>query len=106
MCKKTFCVLGYTVEKKDAHSDMWLKVNDIPCVDTKFLVPDLIENNEYQFRVAAINAAGPSEPSQPTSLTKVKEKIGRYLRFRFSPLPHRHLLTPLQTEETQIRQLL
>ena len=78
--------LGYTVEKKDAHSDMWLKVNDIPCVDTKFLVPDLIENNEYQFRVAAINAAGPSEPSQPTSLTKVKEKIGRYLRFRFIDL--------------------
>ena len=67
------------VEKKDAHSDMWMRANDIPCIDTKLLVPDLIENSDYQFRVIALNAAGPSEPSPPTMPTKVKEKIGECL---------------------------
>ena len=73
---------GYIVEKKDEHSDNWVRCNDLPCIDTKFLVPDLVENSNYQFRVAAVNAAGPSDFSPPTSSVKVKEKIGWYKRLQ------------------------
>ena len=70
---------GYIVEKKPKDSDNWMKVNDVPCLDNKILVPDLIENSDMEFRVMAVNAAGPSEPSGESSPIKIKEKIGMYI---------------------------
>ena len=69
---------GYLVEKKPKGSDDWQKVNDIPCIGNSMLVPDLVENSDMEFRVMAVNAAGPSEPSGCSSPIKIKEKIGTY----------------------------
>ncbi|XP_023931299.1 twitchin isoform X3 [Lingula anatina] len=68
-------IKGYTVYKRAYPEGDWEKVNDYPCVDTRYTVPDLPENSEYEFRVAAVNQAGEGEPSVPTEPTKVKEKV-------------------------------
>lgn len=71
--------LGYIIEKKPTDSDFWQKVSSVPCLDTSYLVGDLMENSDMEFRVTALNAAGQGEPSGASSPVKVKEKIGTSL---------------------------
>ncbi|XP_022091183.1 twitchin-like isoform X3 [Acanthaster planci] len=56
-------IRGYYVEKKNPETGDWERVNKRPTKDTKYKVPDLVEGEEYQFRVVAENEAGLSEPS-------------------------------------------
>lgn len=44
----------------------WLKVNNYPTPNTTFTVQDLHEGSRYEFRVSAVNEAGPGKPSKPT----------------------------------------
>lgn len=44
----------------------WLKVNNYPTPNTTFTVQDLHEGSKYEFRVIAVNEAGPGKPSKPT----------------------------------------
>lgn len=69
-------ISGYIVEKKPTDSDTWQRVSSVPCLDTNYLVGDLVEGSDMEFRVSAINAAGQGEPSGASSPVKVKEKIG------------------------------
>lgn len=64
-------ITGYIVEKKDKYGN-WEKALDVPADETKATVGDLMANQPYQFRVVAVNAAGPSDPSNetPTIITK------------------------------------
>jgi len=55
-------VSGYVVEKKEKGTDKWIKV-PIDVKDNEVTVPGLVEGKEYEFRVAAVNAAGVGEPS-------------------------------------------
>lgn len=41
-------------------------------------VPDLKERAEYQFRIVAVNKAGPSPASEPTGMHTVKHKARKY----------------------------
>jgi titin len=59
-------VTGYIVERTSSFSPRWTPVNKTPVAETTLKVDDLIEDNQYQFRVIAHNKAGPSEPSQPS----------------------------------------
>lgn len=56
-------ITGYLIEKKDKYSTMWEKVFETNSDTPQAVVHGLIEGNEYQFRVTAINKAGQSEPS-------------------------------------------
>ncbi|ESO03551.1 hypothetical protein HELRODRAFT_191869 [Helobdella robusta] len=56
---------GYIVEVKDKDGE-WKEVSSIPVKDTHCTVPNLKEGETYQFRVKAVNEAGPGEPSNPT----------------------------------------
>ncbi|XP_033640975.1 twitchin-like isoform X1 [Asterias rubens] len=56
-------IKGYYVEKKNPQTGEWERVNKKPIKDTKFKVPDLVEGEEYEFRILAENEAGMSEPS-------------------------------------------
>lgn len=58
-------VTSYIIEKKDKFGD-WEKALEVPSDQLKATVPDLIEGQPYQFRVRAVNAAGPGEPSNET----------------------------------------
>ncbi len=58
-------ITGYIIEKKDKYGD-WEKAAEVPASQTNARVPDLIEGQAYEFRVRAVNAAGPGEPSDAT----------------------------------------
>ncbi|XP_052825204.1 twitchin isoform X2 [Octopus bimaculoides] len=68
-------ITGYIIERKDPHSNQWIKANDYPVIDTSYTVSNLPENSEHEFRVCAVNAGGVGEPSPPSGPIKVKEKI-------------------------------
>ena len=55
---------------------MWSKANEFPVSDNNFTVSGLSENSEYEFRIAAVNAAGAGDFSLPCAPIKIKEKIG------------------------------
>ena len=56
------------------HGD-WTPVNAKPISGTTFTVPNLIEGSEFEFRVVAINDAGPGKPSKSTGPHKVRDPI-------------------------------
>ena len=67
---------GYVVEKREKGMSMWTKANDFAITDCNFTVNNLAENSEYEFRIAATNAAGTGEFSLPCAPIKIKEKLG------------------------------
>jgi hypothetical protein len=54
----------------------WTPVNSSPISGTTFTVPNLIEGSEFEFRVVALNEAGPGKPSKSTGPHKVRDPIG------------------------------
>ncbi|OZC09937.1 hypothetical protein X798_03043 [Onchocerca flexuosa] len=70
-------VEGYIVEKRKAGVSDWISCNDRPIKDTCLIVEPLEENEEYEFRVKAVNLAGKSEPSRPTDMMRIEEQPGR-----------------------------
>ncbi|XP_062853503.1 immunoglobulin-like and fibronectin type III domain-containing protein 1 [Trichomycterus rosablanca] len=61
-------IIGYNLEKRKKGSNLWSQVNpkDEPIREKKYAVKDVMEGGEYEFRVIAINACGPGEPSAPS----------------------------------------
>lgn len=57
-------ITGYIIEKKDKYSTLWEKALETNTPKPEALITGLIEGNEYQFRVIAINKAGQSEPGE------------------------------------------
>ncbi|XP_018789320.1 PREDICTED: twitchin isoform X17 [Bactrocera latifrons] len=58
-------ITGYIVERRERGGE-WIKCNNYPTPNTSYTVQDLREGNRYEFRVTAVNAAGPGKPSKPT----------------------------------------
>lgn len=52
----------------------WETVGEVPAKSTEFKVPDLDENEEYDFRVIAVNKGGQGDPSD----TVTRPKFGMY----------------------------
>ena len=57
---------------------MWEKAAEIPGDQTRGTAPNLTEGEEYQFRVIAVNQAGPGEPSEPSTSVIAKPRFGTY----------------------------
>ena len=57
-------ITGYIIEKKDKYTSLWEKALETNTPKPQALITGLIEGNEYQFRVIAINKAGQSEPGE------------------------------------------
>ncbi|XP_021346443.1 twitchin-like isoform X8 [Mizuhopecten yessoensis] len=68
-------VTGYVIEKKPKNSDTWTKANNFNVREPYFTINDLPEGEEFEFRVAAITAAGVGEYSLNTAPIKIKEPI-------------------------------
>lgn len=74
-------ITGYIVQKKEKGSPYWVNAVHVPAGQNGTTVPDLTEGQEYEFRVIAVNAAGQSEPSEPSDLVTAKP---RYCKLRIS----------------------
>ena len=66
-------VIGYIVERLSGKSTRWLKVTKDHIKERQLSVTDLLADEEYQFRVCAVNAAGPSKPSEASGKFVAKD---------------------------------
>jgi len=69
------------VEKRERGGE-WIKVNNYPTPNTSFTVQDLREGSRYEFRVVAVNEAGPGKPSKPTEPMTAEAQRCKFLSFR------------------------
>ncbi len=69
---------GYIVEVCPENGD-WSEATPVPVKDTNVTIPRLKEGQKYQFRVKAVNKAGPGTPSRPTSPVVVETQPGLYI---------------------------
>ncbi|XP_038018450.1 immunoglobulin-like and fibronectin type III domain-containing protein 1 isoform X2 [Motacilla alba alba] len=66
-CKTgTSQIMGYIVQKRKKGTVTWLPVTNGPVKDKKLKVTSLKKGVQYEFRVAAVNAAGTGQPSDPS----------------------------------------
>uniref|UniRef100_A0A7M4ERL2 Myomesin 2 n=1 Tax=Crocodylus porosus TaxID=8502 RepID=A0A7M4ERL2_CROPO len=59
-------VLGYYIDKREAHHRNWHEVNSSPIKERIYTVEDLTENSFYEFKIAATNIVGIGQPSDPS----------------------------------------
>lgn len=67
----------YIIEKKDKFGD-WTPCTTVPGNQTKGTADGLIPGETYQFRVKAVNKAGPGEPSDPTEPKVAKPRKRKF----------------------------
>lgn len=70
----------YIIEKKDKYKPDWEKAVEVPGDSLEARVEDLKERGEYQFRVVAVNKAGPSAPSDASKMQIVKHRARKILK--------------------------
>ena len=67
-------IKGYVVEMKKEGSDDWDEVTPTPVQECFAKIPNLREGTKAQFRVKAVNNAGPGTPSRPTQSVVVEKQ--------------------------------
>ena len=67
---------GYQVEKSPVKGrGGWTPVNAVPVDALTYTVPGLVQDSEWEFRVVAVNEAGPGKPSKSTGPHKVRDPV-------------------------------
>ncbi|KAI6175533.1 hypothetical protein M3Y97_00699600 [Aphelenchoides bicaudatus] len=65
----------YDIERRDQKSGRWVKVNTSPVHGTTFSDTRVTKDHGYEYRVIAVNSAGPGKPSDPSDLAFAKPKF-------------------------------
>lgn len=68
-------ITSYIIEKKDKYSAKWQKAVEIEGDKCEGRVPDLMNGMDYQFRVKAVNKAGPGKPSDASDTVTAKPRF-------------------------------
>ena len=71
-------ITSYIVEYRDAKRSFWTKSADVQPDVTHFVVGKLLTDNEYYFRVTAVNAEGQSSPLVSTDTAKPSKKLSEF----------------------------
>lgn len=69
-------ITGYVIEYKEKFGKDWVTGKEVPGDTLKATQPGLKEGCTYEFRVRAINRAGPGEPSDSTKPIIAKCRFG------------------------------
>ena len=67
-----------TLWREREKSRSWIRVNRTLVNETTMTVSDLVEKNDYEFRVIAENKVGPGEPSNPSIKFVAKAPFGKH----------------------------
>lgn len=68
-------IIGYKIERRNPKTLNWLPIDLDTITSRNYTLKNLIDGQEYDLRVLAVNAAGDGEPSQPTGPLVAKDKI-------------------------------
>ncbi|XP_074076998.1 immunoglobulin-like and fibronectin type III domain-containing protein 1 [Macrotis lagotis] len=68
-------LLGYLIEKRKKGSNTWTAVNDQPVSVRKWMVTDMLQGCQYEFRVTAVGASGPGEPGPPSDAVFARDPM-------------------------------
>lgn len=69
-------IQGYIIERKEPKSNRWVKVNTKPVLGDTFKDETVKTGKQYEYRVTAVNEAGPGAPSAPTDVATAKPSKG------------------------------
>lgn len=69
-------IAGYIIERKEARSDRWFRINKNPVTMTRYRASGLVEGQEYEFRITALNSRGAGKPSESSDTTVAMDPIG------------------------------
>lgn len=72
-------ITGYIIEKRDKYNPNWEKCAEVEGDVNRGKVNDLVEGIHYEFRVRAVNKAGPGEPSDASKSHLARPKNRNYL---------------------------
>ena len=72
-------ITSYVIEKREGGRGRWTKCNKYDVPETTFIVTDLNEGHDYEFRVSAVNKAGAGEPSAVSETIKAKPPYGMWM---------------------------
>jgi len=71
-------ITGYHVERSTTgKTARWIRISTKAVADTKYEVKELVEGNEYQFRVSAENKAGIGPPGPACDPVLAKDPWGK-----------------------------
>lgn len=70
-------IKSYYIEKKTVEGKAWTKVNPA-CASQSLVVPDLVEGQDYLFRIRAENRFGIGPALETFQRTKAKDPICEY----------------------------
>lgn len=68
----------YNIEYRDTRRTAWVKAGSVSKENTSFTCADLIEGNEYIFRVTALNDEGESPPLESKETMKPQREISKF----------------------------
>jgi hypothetical protein len=71
-------ITGYVIEKREKGSPRWTKAGETKGPDCKGRAENLEEGVTYEFRVRAVNAAGPGQPSEASKPITAKPRKCKY----------------------------
>lgn len=69
-------IAGYIIERKEARSDRWLRINKNYVTMTRYRSSGLVEGLEYEHRITAVNSRGAGKPSESSAITVAMDPIG------------------------------
>ena len=68
---------GYIIEMKEANRQYWSMLNKVAASLTSYLVQELRQNSEYDFRITAVNKIGHSDPLLSEVPTMAKSSLSK-----------------------------
>ena len=70
-------ITGYNIEFREKSRSTWQKAGSVDKDTTSWTQSKLLEDNDYLFRVTAVNAKGESAPLEASELVRPKKPLGR-----------------------------